>query len=233
MSVGGVTHNIETDFIVESDGVYISWKSLGMDGILSVGDEFVVSYVAVRSKRPNNGKANKSVIRQYTTRIENRKLTLDEINNKSLQTEDPVSVGDGMKMTVGAFDHVYGVDFRLEDTQTVSWDGLLLDGTDDFGNPLLNVDDEIILTYTSANYFEREIEEPMYDEDWILDYVTALSKISLGIVRRKLSNFSSMGNQGISLDGDSMVSDGQSEKEYLEDTLRNEEAYEGYGIFMG
>lgn len=239
LSAGGITHQLSSesagnDFVVgPNDSKILTWKGLSLDGILEVGDTIVVTYVAVRSQRPNNGSAGKSVIRQYSTRIENRELTADEIANKSLITEEPVSVGDGMKFTVGSFDRVYGLDFRLDGTKVVSWDGLTLDGTDDLGNPLLNAGDSVVITYTSANYFEREVEEPMYDEDWILDYVTALSKISLGLIRRKFASFNSLGNQGISLDGSDLISEGQSEKEYLEETLRDEEAHEGYGIIIG
>lgn len=239
MSAGGITHQLKSenagdDYVVdELDPRMVTWKGLGLDGVLEVGDTIIMTYVAVRSKRPNNGKAGKSAIRQYTTRIENRQLTAEEIANKAMEVEDPVSVGDGMKFSVGAFDRVYGVDFRLDGTNTVSWDGLTLDDVDDLGNPLINEGDNVVITYTSANYFEREVEEQLYDEDWILDYVTALSKISLGLIRRKFASFSSLGNQGISLDGDSLISEGQSEKDNLEETLRDEEAHEGYGIILG
>jgi len=234
VSAGGIVHNFGEDFKMETnDKKILTWKDLGLDGVLGIGDEIIITYVAVRSRRPNNSKANKSVTRQYTTRIENRKLTQEEIDNKSLETEDPVSVGDGMKITVGAFDRVYGIDFRLEDSTIVSWDGLALDGVDGSGNLILNVGDDIVVSYTSATPFEKDVEEAMYDEDWILDYVTAMSKMSLGLIRRKFANFSSLGNQGISLDGSDLISEGQSEKEYLEQTLRDEEAYEGYGVSIG
>jgi hypothetical protein len=72
----------------------------------------------------------------------------------------------------------------------------------------------------------------LFDEPWILDYVTALSKISLGIIRNKFASFGSLGNQGIALDGDSMISEGKEEKERLEEKLRDEESEEGYGIYI-
>lgn len=75
--------------------------------------------------------------------------------------------------------------------------------------------------------------QDVYDELWIYDYVTALSKISLGYIRNKFANFTSLGNVGLALDGDSMISEGKEEKERLEETLRLEEAYEGYGIEVG
>ena len=131
-----------------------------------------------------------------------------------------------MKLSFGGFDWVYGVDFRLDGTQTVAWDGLGLEGN-------VADTDVIVVTYTSATYFERDVEEDLYDEDWILDYVTAMSKISLGIIRRKFAQFNSLGNQGISLDGSDLIQEGTQEKEALEITLREEECYEGYGIEIG
>ena len=43
------------------------------------------------------------------------------------------------------------------------------------------------------------------------------------MIRRKFSNFSSIGNTGIQLDGDSLVSEGKEEKERLEDQLQTRE----------
>lgn len=76
-------------------------------------------------------------------------------------------------------------------------------------------------------------QQDLYGEGWILDYVTALSKISLGYIRNKFANFASLGNIGISLDGDAMISEGKEEKERLEEELRLEEAWDGYGIEIG
>lgn len=73
----------------------------------------------------------------------------------------------------------------------------------------------------------------LFDSTWMLDYVTALSKISLGMIRNKFANFTALGNQGISLDGDSMISEGKEEKERLEEELREEESYYGYGLLIG
>ena len=63
--------------------------------------------------------------------------------------------------------------------------------------------------------------------------IVALSKISLGIIRRKPSSFSGLGSHGVGLDGDSLISEGKEEKDALEETLRDEEAFEGYGIDIG
>jgi len=204
----------------------IKWDGLPFGVGLQLGDKINVSYVTVRSKRPDSKKARGSKIRHYQTRIENRKLTADEITNRSLLTEETINIVDGMRMSVGAFNRIYGIDYRVDGDNIVAWDGMPLDG-------VLQEGDDVIITYTSAAYVEREVEEELYDEDWILDYVTALSKISLGMIRRKFDSFSSMGNQGISLDGSDLISEGKEEKEYLEGTLRDEEALEGYGIHIG
>ena len=73
----------------------------------------------------------------------------------------------------------------------------------------------------------------LYTVTWIEEYATALSKITLGLIRRKFASFSAMGNQGISLDGDSLVAEGIAEKEQLGEALKKEEAYDGYPIMIG
>jgi hypothetical protein len=55
----------------------------------------------------------------------------------------------------------------------------------------------------------------------------------LGETRRKFANFSSIGNTGISLDGDSLLSEGKEEKERLEEKLKEEENFEGSYITFG
>ena len=76
-------------------------------------------------------------------------------------------------------------------------------------------------------------DENFYGLDWIFDYATAEAKIILGMVRRKFDNFASIGNTGISLDGESLINEGKEEKEKLEETLRLEEPWEGLGISVG
>jgi len=73
----------------------------------------------------------------------------------------------------------------------------------------------------------------LYGLPWILDYVTALSKITLGRIRSKFANFSSIGNTGLALDGDMLLSEGKEEKDKLDEQLRDEEVFEGYGISVG
>lgn len=72
-----------------------------------------------------------------------------------------------------------------------------------------------------------------YTSDWIFDYSLAECKIILGRIRSKFAQFASIGNTGIALDGDQLIQEGIQEKERLEETLRLEESYEGYGISIG
>lgn len=72
-----------------------------------------------------------------------------------------------------------------------------------------------------------------YTSDWIFDYAMAECKIILGRIRSKFAQFNSIGNIGISLDGDTLLQEGITEKEKLDETLRLEEGYEGYGILLG
>ncbi|MFW6046449.1 MAG: hypothetical protein ACOCP4_01515 [Candidatus Woesearchaeota archaeon] len=61
----------------------------------------------------------------------------------------------------------------------------------------------------------------------------ACAKETLGMIRRKFENFSSIGNEGINLDGESLISEGKEEKEKLEERLRNEEPHMGMPIIIG
>lgn len=72
-----------------------------------------------------------------------------------------------------------------------------------------------------------------YTSDWLFDYALAECKIVLGRIRSKFAQFASIGNIGISLDGDQLIQEGTTEKERLDETLRLEEGYEGYGILIG
>lgn len=86
---------------------------------------------------------------------------------------------------------------------------------------------------TYDNWEDGDSNTNFYEDLWILDYATALCKIILGNIRNKFANFTSIGNMGISLDGDSLISEGKEEKENLETTLREEEVFEGLGISLG
>lgn len=76
-------------------------------------------------------------------------------------------------------------------------------------------------------------DEDFYGLDWIYDYATAECKVILGTIRRKFANFASIGNTGLSLDGDTLVQEGKEEKLALEERLQLEEVYEGLGVSIG
>lgn len=229
LSIGGIEHDIDEDFVVIDKSV-VDFRGLGLESKLDVGDIVVITYVTATNYRPTGGSTAKmhGVKKQYTTRIENFNLTQDHIDTKSIQLEEPVSQFDGIKLSAGGFIKIQGIDFRVDpsDNKIITWSGKQLDG-------VLEVDDAITVTYTSANPIITEIEENLYDEDWILDYVTALCKISLGMIRRKPGSFSGLGSSGIGLDGSELISEGKEEKADLEERLRDEEAFEGYGIEIG
>jgi len=75
--------------------------------------------------------------------------------------------------------------------------------------------------------------ENFYTSDWIFDYALAECKIMLGRIRTKFAQFASIGNTGIALDGDALLSEGIEEKRELKETLMLEEVWDGLGISMG
>ena len=68
--------------------------------------------------------------------------------------------------------------------------------------------------------------EELYDVDWIRMYALALTKVKLGLVRRKFNSFQSIGNTGIDLDGDSLISEGNEEREDLLQRLTDEYSWD-------
>jgi hypothetical protein len=82
--------------------------------------------------------------------------------------------------------------------------------------------------------FDREdLYENFYGSSWIIEYSTSYAKRTLGMIRRKFASFGSMGNQGIALDGSELISEANEEMERLNETLKNEYCYIGYGIEVG
>jgi len=73
----------------------------------------------------------------------------------------------------------------------------------------------------------------LYNKTWVKEYTLALCKIVLGEIRRKFESYSSIGNTGIALNGDALLSEGKEEKEQLEEKLMTFENYSGYGILTG
>lgn len=76
-------------------------------------------------------------------------------------------------------------------------------------------------------------DEDLYENMWIFDYATAMSKQNLGMIRRKFGSFQGLGNMNVALDGDNLISEGKEEMERLDEQLKNEEVYEGGWIFQG
>ena len=85
----------------------------------------------------------------------------------------------------------------------------------------------------SPCYEVTDSYEYIYDSTWVLDYATAYCKKMLGYVRRKFASYSSLGNQGISLDGSDLISEADAEMERLSEDLIQKENYLGYGIEIG
>lgn len=73
----------------------------------------------------------------------------------------------------------------------------------------------------------------IFEKPWALKYTRALCKKTLGMIRRKFSGFQSIGNTGIDLDGDSLISEANEEIRDLEEQLKIEEVYEGGWIIIG
>lgn len=87
---------------------------------------------------------------------------------------------------------------------------------------------------TEPNWTYEVFVERMFEKDWITDYVTALVKMTLGEVRRKMENASNMvGNIGATFNGSALMSEGLAEKEKLEEKLQDTEVYEGFSISFG
>jgi len=98
----------------------------------------------------------------------------------------------------------------------------------------------IIDSYMLAGTDETttEITDDVYnlvwDNSWVKRYSLANAKEILGLIRRKFSNFDSIGNTGISLDGDSLISEAKEEKDMLKEELKDGSySHTGYGILIG
>jgi hypothetical protein len=86
---------------------------------------------------------------------------------------------------------------------------------------------------TDRGWTPQDSFENFYTNDWIFDYALAECKIVLGRIRTKFAQFASIGNTGIALDGDALISEGIEEKRELKETLQLEEVWDGLGISMG
>jgi hypothetical protein len=86
---------------------------------------------------------------------------------------------------------------------------------------------------TLPDYTDDMINNDVYNTIWVEKYALALTKESLGYVRRKYANFTGLGTQGTMLDGSDLVSEGKAEQEALMTELFNLETHEGGYIVMG
>ena len=87
--------------------------------------------------------------------------------------------------------------------------------------------------YKKYACLDSSYEDYMWSEPWVEEYTTALCKITLGMIRRKFSGFDSLGNSGITMDGDQLISEGKEEKRDLEDKLETHYSHIGLGIIIG
>lgn len=80
---------------------------------------------------------------------------------------------------------------------------------------------------------KQEYIEPILNESWIFEYSVALAKIILGRIRSKFESFQSIGNEGISLDGSDLLSEGKEAKQKLEEELDDKYSFTGYYPIIG
>ena len=84
------------------------------------------------------------------------------------------------------------------------------------------------------DFNEADFNKNLYESvQWIEDYATAFCKRTLGLVRRKFNNFTTLGNQGIPLDGPELLSEAEQDMEKLMEALKTEESEWGYSIIIG
>jgi hypothetical protein len=235
LTINTTDYFLGVDYEIDVDYPYlVKWNGLGLDGVIAEDDIVSISYITVIGVKDENPyfTGQQSTQKQYKVNMEHVTVTQPFLDVKAITVDgDTVAVGDGVKLSVGGVIKTYNIDYGIINDEInnrfdIVWNGLGLDG-------VIALNDQVIITYTSTVPIITELEEQLYDEDWIYDYVTAMSKITLGIIRRKFAQFSSLGNQGIALDGSELIGEGNTEKEYLEQTLRDEEPHEGYGIEIG
>lgn len=84
-----------------------------------------------------------------------------------------------------------------------------------------------------GSWTEEDFNEDLYSESWVRRYSLTLSKEKLGYIRRKFSNFQSLGGSSIQLDGDQLIQEAREEKERLLEELKNDQSWEGMDILIG
>jgi len=199
----------------------ISW--LYPDDI-SLGDEIILKYRTV-DIYPSVDDNSYDEDFEYTT--DNIVMSPINIATKSFMLSDKTILREGVIITVGGVEYTYNTGFMIDpDNQTIQFGSYTL-------NNVLTLNTSVKIVFAGMDTNVDEYDESLYDKGWILDYATALSKVSLGMIRRKFSSFNSIGNTGISLDGSELVSEGKEELTELNQALKDEETFEGSWITMG
>ena len=199
----------------------ISW--LYPDDI-SLGDEIILKYRTV-DIYPSVDDNSYDEDFEYTT--DNIVMSPINIATKSFMLSDKTILREGVIITVGGVEYTYNTGFMIDpDNQTIQFGSYTL-------NNVLTLNTSVKIVFAGMDTNVDEYNESLYDKGWILDYATALSKVSLGMIRRKFSSFNSIGNTGISLDGSELVSEGKEELTELNQALKDEETFEGSWITMG
>ena len=85
--------------------------------------------------------------------------------------------------------------------------------------------------HTMYPFLDMTHNESLFDHFWIQEYATAVAKGILGLIRRKLSNVSALGNTSLTLDGDQLISESREEILRLEEDLDSKYS-EGFGISL-
>lgn len=191
---------------------------------INTGDQFLLKYSRVDIY--DSGE-NYSMEENYSVISQTYDVTPLDIAAKSFLLQTKTIDPEGIEIILNNNKYLYGTGFTVDtDKQTIMITGYTLE-TD------MVAGDQLSISYADETSNVEEYDEYIYGERWILDMVTAMSKISLGLIRRKFSQFQSIGNTGISLDGDSLVSEGTAEKEKLDEELRLEQTHEGGYLTMG
>jgi len=206
----------------DDNGKTIKWDN--KDEILE-NDEILCEYNTIEIE--NNEIDNKAYDETPLTTTDTILITPIEIVAKQFLLSEQTANKPSVKILLNGITYSYGNDFLIDtDNQTILFGGKTLDG-------ILIDGDSVDVVFTTIPTNIEEFKESLYGETFVQDFATAMCKKTLGLIRRKFASFSSIGNQGISLDGDSLISEAIQEMEILKEQLMNEECHEGGYITMG
>jgi len=206
----------------DDNGKMIEWAV--PDEILE-NDTLLLKYTTISIEENIDNDLAMSETFDYIT--DNVTITVIELASKLIVLSEKTINKNDIEITLNGTKYLYGIDFNImTDDQTINFTGTTLDG-------ILIDGDVISIKFAGINTTIEEFKEDLYGNGWVIDSVVALSKISLGMIRRKFSQFASIGNAGISLDGDSLVSEGKEEYATLTEELELKEPWEGSYLTMG